>query len=87
MKDLEASYGMSRFSITRQFKQCLGTTPHRFLVMRRLEYAKKRLLDGASIVGVAIDSGFSDQSHFTRHFRHAFGISPHHWLQLSRPLK
>ena len=86
MQDLEASYGMSRFSITRQFKQHLGTTPHRFLVMRRLEYAKESLLDGASIADVAIDSGFSDQSHFTRHFRHAFGISPCKWLQLSRPL-
>lgn len=84
IKDLEEDYGMSRFSITRQFRQYLGTTPHRFLVMRRLEYAKDKLFAGYSISDAAIDSGFSDQSHFNRHFRQAFGISPHHWLQISQ---
>lgn len=83
MSELEAEHGVSRYSITRQFKRYTGTTPHRFLAIRRLELAKRKLLEGLSIADAANESGFADQSHFTRNFRQAYGISPNSWTKIS----
>jgi AraC family transcriptional regulator, positive regulator of tynA and feaB len=56
----------------------VGTTPSRFLLARRLEAAAARLrcLDKqCSITEVALESGFSDLSYFSRAFRRRFGVS------------
>ena len=81
MSDFESEHGMDRFSITRQFRRYFGTSPHRFLVMRRLELAKQAMLEGSSLADAAFTAGFADQSHMTRHFRRAFGIAPGQWLR------
>jgi AraC-like DNA-binding protein len=78
--DLEAVSGLSRFSLARHFRVCLGTSPHRYLTMRRLERARGRMLDGNSLAETALECGFADQSHMTRHFKRAYGMSPAKWL-------
>ena len=82
---LERESGLDRFALTRQFRSQLGTTPHRYLVMRRLDRARKEVRAGASLADAAASAGFADQSHFTRHFRKAFGLSPGRWRALSLP--
>ena len=42
----------------------------------RLVQAKKLLRDGESISNVALNTGFADQSHFSRHFKRLFGVTP-----------
>ncbi|MEM9635577.1 MAG: AraC family transcriptional regulator [Pseudomonadota bacterium] len=83
ISELEGLTGMDRFTLSRQFKKAFGTSPHRYLVMRRLESVKRLLANGASLVDAAVDSGFADQSHMTRHFKRAFGMTPGHWQRLS----
>jgi len=82
---LEQETGLDRFTLTRQFRGQLGTSPHRYLVMRRLDRARKAIRAGHSLADAAAHAGFADQSHFTRHFRKAFGLSPGHWRTLSLP--
>ena len=56
----------------------VGTTPSRFLLVRRLEAAAARLrrLDRpCSVTDVALECGFSDLSYFSRVFRSRFGVS------------
>lgn len=81
--DLETASGLDRFSLTRQFKALLGTSPHRYLLMRRLARGRHLLAAGESIAEAAAATGFFDQSHFHRHFLKAFGVTPGRWRNLA----
>jgi AraC-like DNA-binding protein len=74
--ELESLTGLTRYDLARQFRMVLGTTPHRYLLMRRLELARELIHGGRPLVEVALDTGFADQAHFTRAFRSAFGLTP-----------
>ncbi|MCJ8519222.1 helix-turn-helix transcriptional regulator [Pseudorhizobium tarimense] len=82
--DLEDVAGLNRYELARQFRRLLGTSPHRYLVMRRLDRARREMAGGASLAESAAASGFSDQAHFTRHFKKTYGMTPGHWMALSR---
>lgn len=82
--ELEAAAGLSRFELARQFRSLLGTSPYRYSLMRRLEFARDRLGEGHPAVAVALDAGFADQAHFTRQFRAAFGLTPARYEALRR---
>ena len=86
-EQLEAVTGLSRFVLTRHFRAGLGTSPYRYLVMRRLDRARRLMLSGVPLAEVAAGSGFADQSHMTRHFKGTYGVSPGRWLRIttSRP--
>ncbi len=81
LEDLENVSGLDRFEFARHFRKLLGTSPHRYLVMRKLEQAKRAILAGSGLADAAALAGFSDQAHFTRHFRKAFGITPGHFAR------
>jgi AraC family transcriptional regulator len=70
-----ATLSVSRF--THAFREAVGTSPHQYLMARRLERAREELQGGGStIVATALKWGFTDQSHFTRLFRRRFGETP-----------
>jgi len=64
------------YYLIRFFKKAVGMTPHAYLLHLRLEKAKDLLRQGQSIVDVTFTTGFSDQSHLTRHFKAKFDITP-----------
>jgi AraC-like DNA-binding protein len=74
--ELESITGLTRYDLARQFRIVLGTSPHRYLLMRRLEFARERIHAGRPLAEVAVDAGFADQAHFTRAFKAAFGLTP-----------
>jgi AraC-like DNA-binding protein len=82
-KALERITGLSRFALTRHFRDCLGTSPHRYRVMRRLDHAKTLIRCGTPLADAAVGSGFADQSHMTRHFKNAYGVSPGRWREMA----
>ena len=53
-----------------------GTSPYRYLLMRRLDFAREQIHQERPLVEVACDAGFADQAHFTRAFKSAFGLTP-----------
>ena len=79
LQDLETATGRDRWALSRDFRAFYGTSPCRYLNFRRLESAKDMLQKGCSIADTAYACHFSDQSHFTRHFKKTFGITPDKW--------
>jgi len=71
-----ARTGMSREGFSRVFARRHGMPPHAFWLMARLNDARKLLRAGEGIATVAVETGFTDQSHLGRRFRRAFGITP-----------
>lgn len=82
---LETLTGLSRFELARQFRRCLGTSPHRYAMMRRLERARRLIAADASLAEAAAASGFADQSHMTRQFKQAYGLAPGEWRTTTQP--
>ncbi len=83
LESLEAAAGRDRWSLSRDFRLAFGTSPYRYLVLRRLDRAKALMRTGASLADTAAEVGFADQAHMTRHFRKAFGVTPGRWLKLT----
>jgi AraC-like DNA-binding protein len=79
---LERVTGLSRFALTRHFRACLGTSPHRYVVMRRLDRARHLIRTGTSLAEAAAACGFADQAHMTRHFKRTYGVSPGRWCAM-----
>jgi AraC-like DNA-binding protein len=84
LTDLEAATGRDRWQLSRDFRAMFGTSPYRYLVMRRLDRARGLMLGGGSIADTALAAGFADQSHFSRTFKRAFGLTPDTWRRALR---
>lgn len=76
LADLARACGLSRFQVLRAFHRATGMTPHAYQVQRRLLLARRLLRQGMALADTAAAAGFSDQSHMTRLFSRAYGLSP-----------
>ena len=74
---LAALTGLSACHFSRAFKQSMGVPPHQYLISRRV-VAAALLIESTDkpLSQIALDVGFSDQSHFTRVFSAQVGESP-----------
>ena len=82
LNELERVTHHDRWQLSRDFRATFGTSPHRYLILRRLDQARRMMLEGHASADAAAANGFSDQSHFVRHFRKAFGLTPNAWLNV-----
>lgn len=80
--ELAEHSGRDRWSLSRDFQLFFGTSPYRYLTMRRLDWVRSLLLQGESLASAALVAGFTDQSHMTRHFSKTYGLSPARWLRM-----
>jgi AraC-like DNA-binding protein len=67
---------VSRFVLMRLFSRHIGMPPHSYLTHVRLRTARQLLLSGVPAASVAASVGYVDQSHLTKRFRAAFGVTP-----------
>lgn len=81
LDDLARLAGRSRCHLLRMFQQATGLPPHAYQTQLRVEAAKGLLAAGHAISHVAAETGFSDQSHFSRVFRDLTGATPRQYQQ------
>lgn len=80
--ELERVSGLDRYSLSRHFRAVFATSPHRYLLMRRLQKARAMIATGLPLAAIAAEVGFADQSHLQRQFKHAYGLTPGRWARL-----
>lgn len=77
LTDIAQAAGISRFHLTREFKRATGLAPFQYLERLRIEQAKAMIRAGQlPLADIAFAVGFSDQSHFTKRFRHHASCTP-----------
>jgi AraC family transcriptional regulator len=77
VSEMAAVACMSPAHFARSFKARTGQSPHQFVSRKRLELAERMLLDPYRPMSeIALSTGFSSQSNFSRAFRNVSGMSP-----------
>ena len=82
MNELERQSGLDRWTLARQFRAAFATSPSRFRTMRQLDHVRRLLRAGTSLAEAALEAGFADQAHMSRHFKAAHGLTPGAWISL-----
>ena len=80
LETLAQEAGISPFRVCRVFRRETGLSPHAYQILVRVRLAKTLLTNGLPISQVAVDAGFFDQAHLTRHFKRIFGVTPGQYL-------
>jgi len=80
LEQIAAEFDLSVSHFSRAFRISTGLPPHRWLLRQRVEAAKRLMIvRDLPLSDIAISAGFAHQSHFTRVFSAAVGISPGVW--------
>ncbi len=67
----------SPYHLTRLFRAATGQTLHQYVTARRLTEAKILLeTSDLPLLQIALQTGFCDLSHLSKHFRQAYGCAP-----------
>jgi AraC family transcriptional regulator len=77
LAELAAVAGLSVTHFRSLFRESAGLPVHQYLIRRRVERAKSLLGETKlPISRIAVETGFSHQSHLARHMRRVLGVSP-----------
>lgn len=76
LEELTEVSGLSRAHLIRAFRKHYFITPHAFQTDQRIRQARRMLRSGMSPADAALNCGFADQAHFTRHFKARTGVTP-----------
>ena len=75
--EIAATAGVHKTHLSREFKRYYGSTVGDYLRRLRIEFACRQLsASDLPLSEIALLSGFADQSHFTKSFRHVMATSP-----------
>jgi len=81
LSELAKYVGLSRYYFLRIFCAEVGIPPHSYQDSLRVSYAKRLLKQGVPLKEVAIETGFSDQSHFANRFKRVVGVTPGFYIK------
>ena len=81
MEMLASRFNITRFSISRHFKNKTGNSLHNYIIKRRLVTAKELIREGYSMKVASQKSGFKDYSTFVRAFKKEYDMSPREYLK------
>ena len=77
LAELARHVGLHPSWLCHAFKRSMGLSPHRYLLVHRVNRAKEMIRDESrTFTEIALECGFSDSSHFSVAFRRVVGMSP-----------
>ena len=77
VKELAGKAGFSEYQFVQRIRKIFQITAGQLIQKTRMDYAVRQLRETKNpVAGIALESGYSDQSAFTRQFRQATGLSP-----------
>ncbi|AWI05470.1 AraC family ligand binding domain-containing protein [Clostridium drakei] len=74
--------GLNKYYLLRSFTKQKGITPYGYLESIRISKAKKLLEQRIAPIDVAMQTGFTDQSHFTNFFKKFIGLTPKQYTKI-----
>ncbi|ESK57206.1 helix-turn-helix transcriptional regulator [Acinetobacter tjernbergiae] len=74
--DVALQVGLSESRLMHLFSQQLGLSMRQYILWLRIRYAIKLWMEGKTLIEIAVESGFSDQAHFTRTLRRMVDFAP-----------
>lgn len=84
LDDLAGLTQLSTSYFSAAFKVSFGLTPHAYVISRRVERAKRRIMtSNTPLSEIALDCGMSDQSHMSRLFKRVTGTTPNAWRRFT----
>lgn len=85
VEDIAASCGLNRSYFGKIFHENMGKSPQEFLISYRMTKAVELLkLTNLSVADIGNAVGYPNQLHFSRAFKHVYGISPRQWRYENR---
>ena len=78
------SCSVTEFHLIRVFRRVTGLSPYSYLIVMRVNEARRLLDAGASVSDAVHACCFSDQSHLTRVFKRTLGMPPGLYLRSAR---
>ena len=84
LAELADAEKVSRSTLLRRFRRKLGASPHDYHVSVRRNLAFELIDSGRSVAEASLQTGFHDQSHFTRHARAILAMGPGSWRRRRR---
>jgi AraC-like DNA-binding protein len=75
---------IDKYYLSHLFKKETNTTPHQYILKKRLLLSKRYIEEGSPIREVYQKSGFADYTHFFRAFKQEYGITPKDYLEFSK---
>ena len=82
LDELSGLTGLSKYYLLRSFTKQKGISPYRYLETIRIDRAKKLLEKGVLPIEAALQTGFTDQSHFTNFFKKFIGLTPKQYMNI-----
>lgn len=87
LNDLSNLTGLSKYYLLRSFTKQKGISPYSYLETIRIDKAKNLLKQGVSPIDAALQTGFTDQSHFSHFFKKFIGLTPKQYMNIFNDIR
>lgn len=84
LNSIADEFFVSKYYLSHAFNNTVGTSVHRYIVLKRLIHAKQMLLSGIKSTTAATNCGFNDYAGFYRAFTAEYGVTPTEFVKMNR---
>ena len=84
LSEIADEFFVSKYYLSHAFNTSVGTSVHRYIILKRLIHAKQMLLSGIKSTTAATNCGFNDYAGFYRAFTAEYGVTPTEFVKMNK---